>query len=136
MSQSVRDNQWAEYKNEITSLYRKHTLLDVMQQMSEKHGFHASKNDYVKRLRLWGVKKNVKKNHAAGTWNYIDQQLKKRSLAGKKSNVSVNEKHYSHRRVQKEISRNVTQRDIFKRACEFLPRSFLFSLNAGFQNQN
>jgi hypothetical protein len=41
MSQSVRDNQWAKYEKEITSLYQEHTLHNVMQLMNEKHGFRA-----------------------------------------------------------------------------------------------
>lgn len=41
MSRSERDNQWALYKKEITSLYQKHNLHNVMQLMNEKHGFHA-----------------------------------------------------------------------------------------------
>jgi hypothetical protein len=83
---------------------------------------YFSKNDYVKKLKMWGVQKNVKKNHTTDTWNFIDKRLKKRAMAGKESDVSLHGKNYSRRRIQQEISRHVTYRDIYLRsASRFFP---------------
>ncbi|KAK0723263.1 hypothetical protein B0T26DRAFT_705930 [Lasiosphaeria miniovina] len=51
--------QWAQHRDKIISLYRKHPLKRVSEIMRREYGFSASKRMYDKRFREWNVFKNV-----------------------------------------------------------------------------
>ncbi|KAM0277166.1 hypothetical protein ACHAQH_006013 [Verticillium albo-atrum] len=49
--------KWSLYRPEICKIYRESDLTRTMQYMEVKHGFYASKRQYVYRLGIWGCKK-------------------------------------------------------------------------------
>ncbi|KAK8084145.1 hypothetical protein PG996_002926 [Apiospora saccharicola] len=51
--------QWDQHRNTITSLYRRHTLSDIIRIMQKEHGFYATPRMYKLRIHAWGLRKNL-----------------------------------------------------------------------------
>ncbi|OJJ08254.1 hypothetical protein ASPVEDRAFT_98164, partial [Aspergillus versicolor CBS 583.65] len=100
----VESAAWDRYKEEIISLYRESSLKDTMIKMDEKHGFQASKSQYRARLKAWKIGKHA----TADVWVFINGRLKKRTRAGKKTDVLLYGELQPPQKVAKEIARNVT----------------------------
>jgi hypothetical protein len=68
-------------------------------------------------LKAWGIRKNGKNSE----WEFIDSRIQKRKLQGKESELLLNEKLYSPKRVRREIARHVTfTRTAFRSKSESL----------------
>ncbi|KUL86471.1 hypothetical protein ZTR_08099 [Talaromyces verruculosus] len=104
---TIPDETWEEHKGDIVSLYQSSTLESVMQLMSERHGFHASKNQYTRMFKKWGIRRysNVR------DWRKIDRCIRKRRSQGKASNLILYGNLISQDKLEKEIARNVSFTD-------------------------
>ncbi|KAJ4417806.1 hypothetical protein N0V82_005972 [Gnomoniopsis sp. IMI 355080] len=71
----IAQEEWDRHKELIKGLYVKNSLLEVIKEMEEAHGFSASKSQYEAKLRFWGIKKNLTRTewetHLAG----VDGQM-------------------------------------------------------------
>ncbi|RSL64486.1 hypothetical protein CEP54_004709 [Fusarium duplospermum] len=63
----VPEEQWNIHKETIQDLYidQKKRLQDVRDTMERDHRFKASKAQYLKQLRHWGISKNTRRDHHA-----------------------------------------------------------------------
>ncbi|OCL09341.1 hypothetical protein AOQ84DRAFT_375923 [Glonium stellatum] len=50
--------KWEEHKEELRDLYQKKTLDNLINVMKDKHGFMASRRQYVSQFEKWGIRKN------------------------------------------------------------------------------
>lgn len=55
-------------------------------------------------FKAWGVRKNGTNSD----WEFIGSRIQKRTLQGKESELLLNEKLFSPKRIRKEIARHVT----------------------------
>ncbi|RSL40444.1 hypothetical protein CEP53_013360 [Fusarium sp. AF-6] len=63
----VPEETWNTHRQTIQGLYKGQNmrLQDVMETMERDHAFKASKAQYLKQLRHWGISKNNKRDHHA-----------------------------------------------------------------------
>ncbi|KAH8744049.1 Clr5 domain-containing protein, partial [Diaporthe sp. PMI_573] len=54
-----KKNDWARHRQQITELYSKKPLKEVVAIMEQEHNFVATKRMYKTRFREWGIRKNV-----------------------------------------------------------------------------
>ncbi|CEL06900.1 hypothetical protein ASPCAL10069 [Aspergillus calidoustus] len=100
---AIADEVWARHREEIIAFYQSSSLPKTMAYMVEKHNFRASKNQYIRMLDLWGIKKN----HPGKDWIAIAKVKRKRSKIGKESEVSIHGRKRTRQQVEKEIARHV-----------------------------
>ncbi|KAL4985513.1 ankyrin repeat-containing domain protein [Aspergillus falconensis] len=81
----MNEHAWQTCKPEIKSLYidENWTLSQVTEYIESKYGLRGTKTQYEKRLKKWGLCKNLKVSDA--DWKFIGWRIHKRKLAGKKS---------------------------------------------------
>jgi ankyrin repeat protein len=134
----IPEAEWGKQKERIVSLYLEpqSTLEHTVAFMKEKHGFEAtyvipryhhqgcgsifssqtltssanstvSKYQYRTKLKLWKVAKNATRD----MYVWVDRETKRRALEGKATDVFLHDKPLSHRKLAKEIARNVTFTD-------------------------
>ncbi|KAN0094104.1 ankyrin [Hyaloscypha variabilis] len=53
--------EWERHKEAIKGLFAQKPLAEVIQEMKRKYNFEASKSQYEAKLRLWGFRKNWKR---------------------------------------------------------------------------
>ncbi|GAB1316627.1 hypothetical protein MFIFM68171_06837 [Madurella fahalii] len=53
----ISPEKWDQHRAEITDLYSQKTLNEVVAWMVEKHGFTATRRQYIHALKVWGVRK-------------------------------------------------------------------------------
>ncbi|KAF4235815.1 hypothetical protein CNMCM8980_003184 [Aspergillus fumigatiaffinis] len=68
-------------------------------------------------LKSWGVKKNG----TTHIWEFADERIRKRKLQGKDSEMVLHEKHYSSKRLRKELARHVTHTSTYFRTRSYDP---------------
>lgn len=61
---AVSRAEWEAHKDEITTLFQKDGLKQVMRAMSEKYAFNPTKEQYKHQLRKWDERKNMKADEA------------------------------------------------------------------------
>ncbi|CEL10996.1 hypothetical protein ASPCAL14103 [Aspergillus calidoustus] len=105
----IPESEWEKHKQRIVSLYLepRSTLEGTMFLMKERHGFEASKNQYRAKLKHWKVRKNATRD----MYIWVDRKIKRRALEGKATDVFLDEKRLSLKKLTKEIARNVTFTD-------------------------
>ncbi|RFU25811.1 hypothetical protein B7463_g10515, partial [Scytalidium lignicola] len=98
----IPDSDWQRHRDSIEKLYsiENETLAEVMEVMESK-GFHATKAQYVRKLRQLGIEKNSTNE----SWKYIAQKLNKRKRDGKDSEIYINGKLIPRKKINKEVSR-------------------------------
>ncbi|KAH8805076.1 ankyrin repeat-containing domain protein [Xylogone sp. PMI_703] len=98
----IPDLDWQKHRDELEQLYsiENKTLIEVMQVM-ESRGFHATKSQYVRKLKHLGIEKYSTNEK----WKYIAQKVNKRKREGKDSDVYVNGKLVLAKKIKKEITR-------------------------------
>ncbi|KAK7923761.1 hypothetical protein PG985_007832 [Apiospora marii] len=69
-------DQWEQHRTTITSLYRRHTLGDIIRIMQKEHEFYATPRMYKLRIHAWGLRKNLNFKEAKELLErMIDRQL-------------------------------------------------------------
>ncbi|KAE8313069.1 ankyrin repeat-containing domain protein [Aspergillus transmontanensis] len=99
----IPDETWDQYKEAIIAFYSGNPLDRTMKYMVEEYGFQASKNQYIGKLKLWGVGKY----HPGSDWAIIQSRKRKRSQMGKDSDVHIRGRKYTREEIDKEIARHV-----------------------------
>ncbi|KAL2801975.1 ankyrin repeat-containing domain protein [Aspergillus granulosus] len=96
------DSMWELYKPELHRLYIRQNmkLADVMEYMTSKYTFEATKSQYLKYLARWGFQKNQKISASDGA--FIGRRISKRKqMFDKKSEVFVNGNQYTPDKLKK-----------------------------------
>ncbi|KAK3387949.1 hypothetical protein B0H63DRAFT_471238 [Podospora didyma] len=71
---------WAQHRERIIALYRRHPLKRVSETMRREYGFSASKRMYDKRFREWNVFKNVN-SEEKGAFIKMANELDKETMS-------------------------------------------------------
>ncbi|KAL3713550.1 hypothetical protein TMatcc_002253 [Talaromyces marneffei ATCC 18224] len=58
-AENIPGEVWEEHRGKIVSFYQSSTLEGVIQMMSQRHGFNASKSQYTRKFKEWGKATNV-----------------------------------------------------------------------------
>ena len=100
---AIAAESWEAHKEVIYDLYivRDQTVDQVIHAMTAS-GFQASKQQYKRQFKKWGLSKNRKDNE----WSYISSLLTRRSRKGKPSIVFMNNEMIPLRKLRKELSRH------------------------------
>ncbi|KAF2181591.1 hypothetical protein K469DRAFT_588973 [Zopfia rhizophila CBS 207.26] len=106
MPTDLTEDDWDSHQATIWSLYlTKDRKLQgpggVMQEMSTKYGFSATKAQYERRFKKWGFQKNKKKD----VWEAIALKVTKRKRDNKESEVRIDGAVVSVKKLRKELSR-------------------------------
>lgn len=98
-ARKIPDTQWEEHKTTIRALYidQDKTLDDTIQSMSESHSFHATRAQFVRKLRNWGFDKNIK----SGDWH---RAMRSRSVEG--TELVINGRTINSKRLKKRLGRS------------------------------
>ncbi|KAM5354883.1 hypothetical protein ACJ41O_001529 [Fusarium nematophilum] len=75
------------------------TLKELVTCMAENHGFRASRAQYIRKLDGWNLKKNSTKDH----WKHADGLIKKRKIAGKKTEILMSGKVVPLQKLKMEL---------------------------------
>ncbi|RSL89694.1 hypothetical protein CDV31_015819 [Fusarium ambrosium] len=99
----IPNAQWEKHKPAIRNLYisQEKKLEDVIQLMADDHGFQPTKAQYVRKLESWGFKKNSSKEK----WEHAAAVVRKRKAEGKETELQMNGKVISTKRLRKEFGR-------------------------------
>ncbi|KAL2856490.1 ankyrin repeat-containing domain protein [Aspergillus pseudoustus] len=103
----IPDAIWEQHREEIIAMYTSGSLARTMTQMSEKHGFQATENQYTRQLKLWGIKKY----NSGNDWKLIARETRKRRAEGKESAVTMRGRKFTKLDREKEIARHVPLRE-------------------------
>ncbi|CAG8978914.1 hypothetical protein HYALB_00005251 [Hymenoscyphus albidus] len=76
-------DEWEAVKTKIYQLYFDSTLKNVMEKMKTDYGFVASKNQYERKLKEWGFRKNLSLEERF----YAIRTVRKRKAEDKASQV-------------------------------------------------
>ena len=99
---AIPAERWEAHKSKIHDLYIDQNLtLDQVVCAMTTHGLQASKQQYSRQFKKWGVSKNRK----AADWKYISKNLAYRSRQGKKSVVFVNSQEIPLEKALRETRR-------------------------------
>ncbi|KAK1765276.1 ankyrin repeat-containing domain protein [Phialemonium atrogriseum] len=107
-ARKISSAEWDSHKARISALYLEEnlTLDEVGRRMENEHGFSASKAQYVRKLRQW----HVGKNSTNDKWKFAASVVQKRKLEGKETEILINERLISAKKLKKAISRYVGPR--------------------------
>ncbi|RSL72927.1 hypothetical protein CEP53_000938 [Fusarium sp. AF-6] len=99
----IPNAQWEKHKHTIRNLYisQEKKLEDVIKLMAGEHGFQPTKAQYVRKLESWGFKKNSSKEK----WEHAAAVVRKRKSEGKETELQMNGKVISTKRLRKEFGR-------------------------------
>ncbi|UPL00340.1 hypothetical protein LCI18_011274 [Fusarium solani-melongenae] len=102
-SRIIAPEEWESLKTVISDLYlnQKMTLAEVMRLMEDEHGFQASKAQYVRKLKNWGMEKNSTNQK----WKVAAQQVQKRKLEGKETEILINGRLVPWKKLRKATAR-------------------------------
>ncbi|KAF5006771.1 hypothetical protein FDECE_6859 [Fusarium decemcellulare] len=103
-SERVPAAQWDTHRELIRSLYidQDKTLDEVMEHMSQRYDFRASKSQYIHRVTVaWKMKKNFTRTQ----WEHANAILSKREAEGKLSQLTMDGKIVSSKKLKKERKR-------------------------------
>ncbi|RKK30890.1 hypothetical protein BFJ66_g16099 [Fusarium oxysporum f. sp. cepae] len=95
--------KWEENKDYIRALYldENKSLNELVRLMKEKHGFEATKAQYIRKLGNWKMKKNATKD----IWKHAEKLIEKRKVDGKDTEIVINGRIISEKRLKKEQGR-------------------------------
>lgn len=102
-ARSIPLQEWEAHKTAISELYLNQncTLNEVIRTMENNYGFQASKAQYVRKLKRW----KIEKNSTCDKWKFASIQTQKRKLEGKETEITINGKPISAKKLRKEMSR-------------------------------
>ncbi|KIW22439.1 uncharacterized protein PV07_12324 [Cladophialophora immunda] len=134
----ISNDDWRKHKATICRLYKDEDMpmTRLIRVMSEKHCFDASKPQYMRQFRAWGVRKNQKGDF----WKDLSRLLKNMKLNVADVDVFFNERLIPERKLRKQLPRydlptwtQTTARcripdGIFIRPKIQIPRSLIISL--------
>ncbi|KAG9237441.1 ankyrin repeat-containing domain protein [Amylocarpus encephaloides] len=95
------EEDWDLHKTTLGDLYFGSTLKEMMQQMKRDHQFVASKNQFERKFKEWGFRKNFTKEELKA----VLSKKHKRDREDKASQVSMNGMVIPEKRIRKEESR-------------------------------
>ncbi|KAF2180743.1 hypothetical protein K469DRAFT_269993 [Zopfia rhizophila CBS 207.26] len=106
MSTDLTEEDWNSHQATIRSLYLTENRKlqgpgGVMQEMSTKYGFNATKAQYERRFKKWRFQKNKKKD----VWEAIALKVAKRKRDNKESEVRNGDEVVPVKKLRKELSR-------------------------------
>ncbi|KAH7007178.1 ankyrin repeat-containing domain protein [Ilyonectria destructans] len=103
LTQRIPTAAWDAHKEQIRMLYvvQDKTLDDTIKSMNEDHGFLATKSQYVRKLKNWGMEKYIN----GDKWKIAFDLIQKRKRSGKKTELSIDGKVIPVKRMKKEMSR-------------------------------
>ncbi|KAH6973072.1 ankyrin repeat-containing domain protein [Ilyonectria sp. MPI-CAGE-AT-0026] len=108
----IPDVLWDRHKEQICDLYlnKNMQLKVIMDCMAKEHGFSATKAQFVRKLEVWGIKKN----HTKEAWIYAEAMHQKRKREGKDSEVLIDGKLVPQKRMKKELGRYGNYKNVFQ----------------------
>ncbi|RTE77745.1 hypothetical protein BHE90_007799 [Fusarium euwallaceae] len=113
---------WEREKEHIRALYldQDKTLDELVKCMAEEHGFEATRAQYIRRLDSWKMRKYSTKEE----WEYVHSLVRKRKLEGKESEIIMDGKPISVKKLKKELGR-YGQPSSSEKPCSSLPEDAL-----------
>ncbi|KAF7553420.1 hypothetical protein G7Z17_g3661 [Cylindrodendrum hubeiense] len=95
--------QWELHKKQIRTLYlvEDNTLDQTIKIMTNRYGFSATDKQYVRKLKNWGMKKNVRSHQ----WKKSVSLVQGRKALGKETKLIIDGMNISAKRMKKEMSR-------------------------------
>ncbi|RTE84046.1 hypothetical protein BHE90_001465 [Fusarium euwallaceae] len=102
-ARKIPRSEWERNKQSICALFidRDKSHEELVLSMAEEHGFHASKAQYVRQLGEW----NIKKYSTKKDWKHADALVRKRKIDGKETEILMNGKLISAKKLKKELGR-------------------------------
>ncbi|KAH8679269.1 Clr5 domain-containing protein [Ilyonectria robusta] len=99
----IPNAQWDAHKKQIRALYlvEDKTLDQTIEIMRERYGFSATDKQYVRKLKAWGMKKNVSRHQ----WKQSVSLVQKRKAEGKETKLTIDGMVISAKRMKKEMGR-------------------------------
>ncbi|KAH7000485.1 ankyrin repeat-containing domain protein [Ilyonectria destructans] len=99
----IPNAQWDAHKEQIRALYlaEDKTLDQTIEIMRERHGFSATDKQYVRKLKAWGMKKNVSSHQ----WKQSVSLVQKRKALGKETKLTIDGMVISAKKMKKEMGR-------------------------------
>ncbi|RSL98094.1 hypothetical protein CDV31_012740 [Fusarium ambrosium] len=115
-------SHWEMEKEHIRALYldQDKTLDELVKCMAEEHGFEATRAQYIRRLDSWKMRKYSTKEE----WEYVHSLVRKRKLEGKESEIIMDGKPISVKKLKKELGR-YGQPSSSEKPCSSLPEDAL-----------
>ncbi|GAB1315418.1 hypothetical protein MFIFM68171_05628 [Madurella fahalii] len=97
--------RWEPHRTEILRLFVSEgkSLKEVIAILEQTRGFHASKAQYERKLREWGIRKNRMRNR---DWFLIAQRIARRREQNKDSEVYIDGVQCPPSKVRKETARH------------------------------
>ncbi|RSL91197.1 hypothetical protein CEP51_000383, partial [Fusarium floridanum] len=102
-ARKIPRSEWERNKQSICALFidRDKSHEELVLSMAEEHGFHASKAQYIRQLGEW----NIKKYSTKKDWKHADALVRKRKIDGKETEILMNGKLISAKKLKKELGR-------------------------------
>ncbi|RSL96197.1 hypothetical protein CDV31_013577 [Fusarium ambrosium] len=102
-ARKIPRSEWKRNKQSICALFidRDKSHEELVLSMAEEHGFHASKAQYIRQLGEW----NIKKYSTKKDWKHADALVRKRKIDGKETEILMNGKLISAKKLKKELGR-------------------------------
>ncbi|KAF5012913.1 hypothetical protein FDECE_1047, partial [Fusarium decemcellulare] len=100
-TRKVPQTEWDSHKAVIFELYQKKTLAEMMILMESTYRFYASKAQYIRQLKKWGVEKYSTNEK----WKSAAEQVQKRKLEGKETEILINGTPVPWKKLKKEMAR-------------------------------
>ncbi|KAF4449296.1 ankyrin, partial [Fusarium albosuccineum] len=97
----VSQNEWNLHKAVISEHYQNKTLAELMTLMEDRYKFRASKAQYIRQLKKWGIEKYSTNDK----WKVAAEQVQKRKLQGKETEILINGKPVPSKKLKKELTR-------------------------------
>ncbi|KAL6399313.1 hypothetical protein AUP68_17859 [Ilyonectria robusta] len=99
----IPNAQWDAHKKQIRALYlvEDKTLDQTIEIMRERYGFSATDKQYLRKLKAWGMKKNVSSHQ----WKQSVSLVQKRKAEGKETKLTIDGMVISAKRMKKEMGR-------------------------------
>ncbi|KAH6967929.1 ankyrin repeat-containing domain protein [Ilyonectria sp. MPI-CAGE-AT-0026] len=103
LAQRIPTAAWDSHKEQIRMLYvvQDKTLDDTIKSMNEDHGFLATKSQYVRKLKNWGMEKYIN----GEKWKIAFNLMQKRKRSGKETELSIDGKVIPLKKMKKEMGR-------------------------------
>ncbi|RFU35720.1 hypothetical protein B7463_g554, partial [Scytalidium lignicola] len=98
----ISDEEWEAQKSNFKSLYQTNTLKRSMEIMEHNHGFSASERQYKRRIKKWGLDKNVKGEEMM---RMAQIQLERKMVAGKPSSFRVRGREVGGQKIRRYVKR-------------------------------
>ncbi|KAJ4218153.1 hypothetical protein NW759_008746 [Fusarium solani] len=120
----IPHSKWESNKKHIRALYldQDKSLDDLVTSMSEEHDFHATRAQYIRKLGTW----NMKKYSCKEDWKHADTLIRKRKVEGKDTEIFINGKLVSAKKLKKELGRYAWQQTHGQQPLGMLSEGFPF----------